>query len=64
MDIDFNKKLCEATLGEFVAAERSVAIVAGWAVAVLSAAAFFVGRLFWKRIQRKRNQPPELFPDS
>jgi hypothetical protein len=63
MDIDFSKRLCDATLGEFVAAERSVAIVTSWAVALTTGAAIFAGRLIWKRIQRKRNEPPEVFAD-
>lgn len=30
MNIDLSKKLCDATLGEFIAAERSAAILASW----------------------------------
>lgn len=65
MDVDFSKKVCEATLGEFIAAERVVGIATAWASGLVGAGALVIGRLVYKRWQAHKSdvlvpQPPKL----
>lgn len=47
MNVDFSKRVCDATLGEFMAAERTVGIVSGWVVAVVMVVLGLVARRVW-----------------
>lgn len=59
MDIDFSRKFCDVTLGEFLAAERTVGILTGWTVALFTAVMLFVGRWAWKKWQTKKAKKAE-----
>lgn len=54
MHLEFSKRLCDATLGEFVAAERAVGVTVGWIVALVSAGSLLVARWLYKRLQRRQ----------
>jgi hypothetical protein len=49
MDVDFSKRLCDATLGEYLAAERTVGILSSWAIAVFMFALGLAAKLGWNR---------------
>jgi hypothetical protein len=59
MDIDFSKRLCDATLGEYLAAERTVGIMSSWTVAALTAGFLLVARLLWKSWQTRKQKRAE-----
>jgi len=56
MDVDFSKRLCDATLGEYIAAERTVGILSGWAIAIFTGVTLVVGRWIWRRLSRGRRR--------
>ncbi len=63
MDLDFNKKLIDCTLGEYLAAERTIGIFSGWIIALFTVGIGLVGRLLYKkwqsfRAKKKTNDVP------
>lgn len=65
---DVSKRLCDCTLGEYLAAERSLAITTQWVVALVTVCVTLIGRRLWmKRQERKARKQmqelPELFSD-
>jgi len=52
--IPWEKKLCEVTLAEYIAAERSVGILSGWVVGIATALFLFLLRLGWLRYQARK----------
>jgi len=57
MSIDLGKRLMDCTLGEYIAAERTIGILSGWAIALFTVLLAGIGRYFYKKW--KKTQPEE-----
>lgn len=58
MHLDLSKKLMECTLGEYIAAERTIGIISGWVIAFFTVILAAIGRFFYKRWKKKQPEAP------
>lgn len=65
MNFDMTKRLCDCTLGEYLAAERSVGITTQWGAAIIATAfGFLVAKLLQRRRARKAQKLANSFPGA
>jgi hypothetical protein len=64
MNLDLGKRLMDCTLGEYIAAERTIGIISGWAIALFTVTLAAIGRYFYKRWKKKTAKPEDTPPKT